>query len=77
MTEEQGGAHRGLWPRAGWSHGGRAAVHGALALHEYEHLKCAAYTVLRARAQHDGDIETVRMCDDLLPKEQAMAQNRP
>ncbi|CAJ0780339.1 DUF892 family protein [Ralstonia chuxiongensis] len=50
-----------------------AAGCGARALYVHEHLKRAAYTVLRARAMHDGDNETVRMCDDLLPKVQAMA----
>ncbi len=41
--------------------------HGAM-IERGEHLKRAAYTVLRAPAMHHGDTEGVQMCGDLLPK---------
>lgn len=48
-------------------------VKGSMAGYVFEHMEIAAYTSLRAAAQHCGDTETVRVCDVILPQEQAMA----
>ncbi|AJW47044.1 MULTISPECIES: ferritin-like domain-containing protein [Ralstonia] len=49
-------------------------VKGSMAGYVFEHMEIAAYTTLRAAAQHCGDTETVRVCDAILPQERAMAE---
>jgi len=48
-------------------------VKGSMASYVFEHMEIASYTSLRAAAEHCGDAETVRVCDAILPQEQAMA----
>lgn len=48
-------------------------VKGAMSSYVFEQMEIAAYTTLRAAAQHCGDTETARVCDAILPQEQAMA----
>ncbi|CAJ0704606.1 Protein YciE [Ralstonia edaphis] len=48
-------------------------VKGSMASYVFEHMEIASYTSLRAAAEHCGDVETVRVCDAILPQEQAMA----
>lgn len=48
-------------------------VKGSMGGYIFEHLEIAAYTSLRAAAEHCGDAETARVCDLILPQERAMA----
>ncbi len=48
-------------------------VKGSMAGYVFEHMEIAAYTSLRAAAEHCGDTETMRVCDLILPQERAMA----
>ncbi|UPG87648.1 DUF892 family protein [Luteibacter aegosomatis] len=49
-------------------------VKGAIAGYVFENLEIATYTTLRAAALAVGDTETVRVCDEILPQERAMAE---
>jgi ferritin-like metal-binding protein YciE len=48
-------------------------IKGAIASYVFENLEIATYTALIAAAQTAGDAETVRVCEQILPQEQAMA----
>lgn len=48
-------------------------VKGAMAGYVFEHLEIASYTILIAAAEAAGDMETKRICEQILPQEQAMA----
>jgi ferritin-like metal-binding protein YciE len=48
-------------------------VKGAIASYVFENLEIATYTALIAAARTVGDTETVRVCEQILPQEQAMA----
>jgi ferritin-like metal-binding protein YciE len=48
-------------------------VKGAIASYVFENLEIATYTALIAAAQTAGDAETARVCEQILPQEQAMA----
>jgi ferritin-like metal-binding protein YciE len=49
-------------------------VKGAMAGYVFEHLEIASYTSLIAAAKAIGDTETQRVCEQILPQEQAMAK---
>jgi len=49
-------------------------VKGAISSYVFENLEIATYTALIAAAKAVGDIETQRVCEQILPQEQAMAQ---
>jgi len=49
-------------------------IKGAIAGYVFENLEIATYTALRAAALAEGDAETVRVVDQILPQEQAMAE---
>jgi ferritin-like metal-binding protein YciE len=49
-------------------------VKGAIAGYVFENLEIATYTALIAAAQIAGDQETVRVCEEILPQEEAMAR---
>lgn len=49
-------------------------VKGAMASYVFENLEIAMYTALIAAAQTVGDEETKRVCEQILPQEQAMAK---
>ncbi|WP_343650903.1 DUF892 family protein [Stenotrophomonas sp.] len=48
-------------------------VKGAMAGYVFEHFEIAAYTALIAAARTAGDAETVRICEQILVQEEAMA----
>ena len=52
----------------------REIVKGAMASYVFEHMEIASYTSLMAAAQQAGDVETQRVCEQILAQEQAMAQ---
>jgi ferritin-like metal-binding protein YciE len=49
-------------------------VKGAIAGYVFENLEIATYTALISAAQIVGDTETVRVCEEILPQEEAMAK---
>lgn len=49
-------------------------VKGAIAGYVFENLEIATYTALLSAAQTVGDAETVRVCEEILPQEEAMAK---
>lgn len=49
-------------------------VKGAMAGYVFEHMEIASYRALIAAAQAVGDTETQRVCEQILPQEEAMAQ---
>ncbi|AMV03138.1 ferritin-like domain-containing protein [Xanthomonas citri] len=48
-------------------------VKGAMASYVFENLEVATYTALLGAAKTVGDTETQRVCEQILPQEQAMA----
>ncbi len=48
-------------------------VKGAMAGYVFEHFEIASYTALIAAAKTAGDAETVRVCEEILVQEEAMA----
>ncbi|MDR6935617.1 ferritin-like domain-containing protein [Luteibacter sp. 3190] len=48
-------------------------VKGAISSYVFENLEIATYTALIAAAKTVGDAETQRVCEQILPQEQAMA----
>jgi ferritin-like metal-binding protein YciE len=49
-------------------------IKGAIASYVFENLEIATYTALIAAATTVGDTETVRVCEQILPQEVAMAK---
>jgi ferritin-like metal-binding protein YciE len=49
-------------------------VKGAIASYVFENLEIATYTALIAAANTVGDRETARVCEQILPQEEAMAK---
>jgi ferritin-like metal-binding protein YciE len=49
-------------------------IKGSIASYVFENLEIATYTALIAAAKTVGDVETQRVCEQILPQEQAMAQ---
>ena len=49
-------------------------VKGAMAGYVFEHLEIVSYTSLIAAAKAIGDTETQRVCEQILPQEEAMAK---
>jgi ferritin-like metal-binding protein YciE len=49
-------------------------IKGAIASYVFENLEIATYTALIAAATTVGDAETVRVCEQILPQEVAMAK---
>lgn len=49
-------------------------VKASMASYTFEHMEIAAYRSLIAAAQLVGDSETVRVCQQILPQEEAMAK---
>lgn len=49
-------------------------VKGAIAGYVFENLEIATYTALISAAQIVGDADTVRVCEEILPQEEAMAR---
>jgi ferritin-like metal-binding protein YciE len=49
-------------------------IKGAIASYVFENLEIATYTALIAAANTVGDTETARVCEEILPQEQAMAK---
>lgn len=48
-------------------------VKASLASYAFEHMEIASYRALIAAASVCGDMETKRICEEILPQEQAMA----
>jgi ferritin-like metal-binding protein YciE len=48
-------------------------IKGAMASFAFENLEIATYTTLIGAAEDAGDLETKRVCEQILPEEQAMA----
>lgn len=53
---------------------GDEVVKGVLASYTFEHMEIASYRILIAAAEADGDMETARVCQEILAEEEAMAQ---
>ena len=49
-------------------------IKGAMSSYVFEHMEIAAYTVLISAAREVGDVETERVCEQILPQEVAMAE---
>jgi len=49
-------------------------VKGAISSYVFENLEIATYTALIAAAKTVGDVETQRVCEQILPQEEAMAE---
>lgn len=49
-------------------------VKGALISHAFEALEVASYLSLRAAATDVGDVQTARVCEEILKEEEAMQQ---
>lgn len=49
-------------------------VKGSMASYVFEHMEIASYRTLIAAAQAVGDVETQRVCEQILAQEEAMAQ---
>jgi ferritin-like metal-binding protein YciE len=49
-------------------------IKGAIAGYVFENLEIATYTALITAAQIVGDTETARVCEEILPQEEAMAK---
>jgi ferritin-like metal-binding protein YciE len=82
--ERLGGSHSavkdmmGRMAAFGQAFGGMFAsdeiVKGAMASYIFEHMEISSYTALIAAADQAGDLETRRVCEQILPQEEAMAQ---
>jgi ferritin-like metal-binding protein YciE len=53
---------------------GDEVVKVGLALYTFEHLEIASYRILVIAAEEAGDLETKRVCEEILREELAMAQ---
>lgn len=53
---------------------GDEVLKGALASYTFEHMEIASYRILSAAAEEAGEIETQRVCEDILREEEAMAE---
>ena len=49
-------------------------VKGVLASYAFEHMEIASYKILISAARTLGDVETVRVCEEILQEEVAMAK---
>src|SRR5690625_617559 len=49
-------------------------VKGVLASYAFEHMEIASYKILISAARTLGDVETVRVCEEILQEEIAMAK---
>src|SRR5690554_763077 len=49
-------------------------VKAAMASYTFEHMEIASYRCLIAAAELAGDMETKRVCEQILPQEEAMAK---
>ena len=52
---------------------GDEVVKGSLASYTFEHMEIASYRILIATAKLAGDVETQRVCEEILREEEAMA----
>lgn len=53
---------------------GDEVMKGSLASYTFEHMEIASYTILIAAAQSFGELEIVRVCEENLREEVAMAE---
>jgi ferritin-like metal-binding protein YciE len=53
---------------------GDEVMKGSLASYTFEHMEIASYRILSAAAEEVGDIETQRVCEEILREEEAMAE---
>lgn len=52
---------------------GDEVVKGSMASYTFEHMEIASYRILIATAEEAGDMETKRVCEEILREEEAMA----
>lgn len=52
---------------------GDEVMKGSLASYTFEHMEIASYRILSAAAEEVGDLETKRVCEEILLEEEAMA----
>lgn len=52
---------------------GDEVVKGSMASYTFEHMEISAYRILIEAAEHVGDAETRRVCEEILREEEAMA----
>lgn len=74
MTKDVMGKMMAFGQAVGGSLNSDEVIKGAIAGYVFENLEIATYTTLRTAALAEGDAETVRAVDDILPQEQAMAE---
>lgn len=53
---------------------GDEVMKGSMASYTFEHMEISAYRILIATAEHVGDMETRRVCEEILREEEAMAE---
>jgi ferritin-like metal-binding protein YciE len=57
----------------GSSTAGDEAVKAHMADYAFEHMEIASYRILIATAKHVGDVQTQRVCEEILSQEEEMA----
>lgn len=57
----------------GSSAAGDEAVKAHLADYAFEHMEIASYRILIATTKHVGDVQTQRVCEEILSQEEEMA----
>lgn len=71
--KDAGGQMMAMFQGMGGAMAGDEVVKGAMASYAFEHMEVAAYKILIAAAQAEGDQETARVCAEICKEEEAMA----
>ena len=73
MIKDAGGKMMAMGQALGGAFAGDEIMKGAIASYAFEAMEIASYTVLVATAEAAGDMETKRVCEQILGEEKAMA----
>jgi ferritin-like metal-binding protein YciE len=68
------GRFSGMVNALGSSTSGDEVVKAQMADYAFEHLEIASYRILIAAAKHVGDLQTQRVCEEILSQEEEMAR---
>lgn len=73
LVKDTAGKMTAMGQAVGGMFSGDEIVKGAMAGYTFEHMEIASYKILIATAEEAGDVETKRVCEEILKEEEAMA----
>lgn len=71
--KDAGGKMTAMFQGIGGAMTGDEVIKGVMASYAFEHMEVAAYKILVAAAEAEGDRETARVCGEICREEEAMA----